>query len=141
MADRSTTEVIDDNIVWSKFRKIVNKYLKLETIVRSFWFEIFIFLAIVLNMMILILSYFELGDGVLNTLDNIDEYFVYFFLMEVILKIIGLGFQEYFDSNWNKFDFVLVSISLAMNATISMLKVAKNLKSAKSLKFIRISKS
>lgn len=74
-------------------------------------------------------------------MDKIDEYFVYFFLGECILKVIGLGFKAYFDDNWNKFDFFLVVMSLAMNVTINMLKVAKNLKSAKGLKFIRISKS
>ena len=93
------------------------------------------------NMIVLVASIFPLEDNVVQILDKIDEYFVYVFLIECVMKIIGLGIKEYFADNWNKFDFFLVMLSLMMNVTINMLKFAKNLKSAKSIKFIRISKS
>ncbi len=66
---------------------------------------------------------------------------MYVFVAEAVIKIIGLGPTDYFRDNWNKFDFILVVSSLSMDVTISVLKVAKNLKSAKSLKIVKISKS
>lgn len=66
---------------------------------------------------------------------------MYVFVAEAVLKIIGLGPTDYFRDNWNKFDFFLVVISLCVDVTISLLKFAKNLKSAKSLKIVKLSKS
>lgn len=66
---------------------------------------------------------------------------MYVFVFEAVLKIIGLGPTDYFRDNWNKFDFLLVVISLCMDVTISILKFAKNLRSAKSLRIVKLSKS
>lgn len=108
---------------------------------RSIYFEIFVGILLFINMIILTLSILPLDEDILVILDTIDEYFVYVFLGECIIKIVGLGIKEYFSDNWNKFDFGLVLMSLMMNVTINMLKFAKNLKSAKSIKFLRMSKS
>lgn len=47
-----------------------------------------------------------------DLLINIDQFFIWFFVIEMILKIRALGFREYISSNWNKFDFFLVVVSV-----------------------------
>jgi len=32
--------------------------------------------------------------------------------MEATVKIIGLGFEKYYEDDWNKFDFLMVIVSL-----------------------------
>ncbi len=65
---------------------------------------------------------------------------MYIFVAEAVIKIIGLGPNDYFKNNWNKFDFILVVISLCVDVTVSIMKVAGGLKSAKTLRLVRITK-
>lgn len=57
------------------------------------------------------------------------------------MKIVGMGFYEYFSDNWNKFDFILVVLSLLLSVTMSVIRISKNLISSKGLRFLRISKN
>jgi two pore calcium channel protein 3 len=86
---------------WNYIRNFFNKYLFIERIVRNKWFDIIIFGMIVINMGILVLSYFPLSEDIMEWLDTIDEQFVYIFILECVMKIIGLGFKEYFEDKWN----------------------------------------
>lgn len=45
-------------------------------------------------------------------LDTANIFFVVIFTIEMILKIIAYGFKYYWHVNWNKFDFVIVVMSL-----------------------------
>ena len=99
------------------------------------------FLIIMGNMIVVVLSYMNLSEESQEKIDVADQVFMYIFVAEAVLKIIGLGPTLYFRDNWNKFDFFLVVVSLSVDVTISALKVAKNLKSAKSLRILRLSKS
>lgn len=47
-----------------------------------------------------------------DLINNIDQFFIWFFLVEMIVKIKELGFKKYIASNWNKFDFLLVVVSI-----------------------------
>jgi len=38
--------------------------------------------------------------------------------LEVIIKIVGLGFREYFDDTWNIFDFVMAFFGLIITLLI-----------------------
>lgn len=38
--------------------------------------------------------------------------FAFFFTVEAVLKIIGLGIKVYFRDNWNKFDFIIMLATL-----------------------------
>lgn len=77
----------------------------------------------------------------MEVLEVIDDVFVYVFVAEFVLKLVGMGFRNYFRDNWNKFDFLLVVTSLLMNVTVNLLKSARGLRSAKSLRFFRIARS
>ena len=50
---------------------------------------------------------------VLYILGVIDDACIYVYIVECCIKIIGLGITKYFSDDWNKFDFVMVGISLA----------------------------
>lgn len=45
-------------------------------------------------------------------LDSSNQFFVIFFTIELILKITAYGFKYYWYVNWNKFDFIIVILSL-----------------------------
>ena len=113
----------------------------MKSFVTSKYFEIFMFLVIMVNMVIIILSYLDLNEETLSKVDTADQVIMYIFVVEAIIKIIGLGPSLYFRDSWNRFDFALVITSLCVDVTISVLKVAKNLRSAKSLWIVKLSKS
>lgn len=81
------------------------------------------------------------SDDTLRVFDIIDDVFVFIFCAEAVTKIIGMGIVEYFNDNWNRFDFILVVLSLILNVTMSVLRISKNLISSRGLKFLRLSKS
>jgi len=98
-------------------------------------------IIIILNTIVIILENVDTDQSIADFLDTIDGYFVYIFIIEFVMKIIGLGVTDYFKDNWNKFDFFLIVSSLAMDMTVSFLKSARSLRSAKSLRFLRIARS
>ena len=83
----------------------------------------------------------DFDEETLSTLETIDTVFIYIFVGEFIIKVIGLGFRDYFRDNWNKFDFVLVVSSLLMNVAVNLLKSARGLRSTRGLRFLRVARS
>ena len=68
-------------------------------------------LAILINTIIIFAMYFpELREN--DLLHQIDHFFVAFFLIEALVKIIVLKPKGYFSNNWNRFDFIIVLLSL-----------------------------
>ena len=47
-----------------------------------------------------------------NFIMNVDQFFIWFFLVEMLIKLKKLGIKDYFKSSWNKFDFFLVVVSV-----------------------------
>ena len=90
---------------------------------------------------VLILSYLDFDDDTLSTLETIDTVFVYIFVAEFIIKVLGLGVRDYFKDNWNKFDFALVVSSLMMSVAVNLLKSARGLRSTRGLRFFRVARS
>jgi voltage-gated sodium channel len=68
-------------------------------------------LAITINAIIIFLLYFpRFKDNI--TLEVIDQLFITFFVVEAIIKMNTLSVKGYFDKGWNKFDFIIVVLSL-----------------------------
>ena len=42
----------------------------------------------------------------------LNYFFSSVFILEVILKLVGLGIKPYFKDNWNRFDFIVVIITI-----------------------------
>ncbi len=71
----------------------------------------FILSAIAINAFIITLASFpHLSQNQL--LHHIDHFFIWFFLVEMLVKWRELGIKNYFKDKWNQFDFFLVVVSL-----------------------------
>lgn len=82
-----------------------------EWVVKSTLFESLCILVILLN------SYFiMIADPTkTNTIsDQVDNYFLYFYTFEAIMKILGFGFvwndNSYLRDSWNILDFIIIVI-------------------------------
>jgi Ion transport protein len=98
--DIARPEVIE-NKAWNKVRDMINKIFKFDVIATNKWFDAFMVLVVLFNCGILIAYSFATNQDVLDTLDNIDNYLVWIYLGEVIIKLLGLGINPYFRNGWN----------------------------------------
>lgn len=80
--------------------------------VRHDWFEYAITIVILMNTITMCMDYYGASEGYLEVLDVCNLIFVVIFTFEAVLKLIGLGFTYYFYLDWNKFDFIVVVLSL-----------------------------
>lgn len=122
--------------VWKRIRSFLNTYLKIKTIVNHPIFEIVIIIVLIINSVIIALTFANLSEPIDNVLVQIDHYFVYIYILEAFLKIIGLGILGYFRDNWNKLDFILIIVTLTTDVAFSMFKFVRNARSAKASKLV-----
>jgi len=71
----------------------------------------FILILILLNAVTIFASGFEMSFNNRFALSLIDNLITGFFIVEIIVKFKEFGIKNYFKSNWNKFDFILVALS------------------------------
>ncbi len=67
--------------------------------------------AITFNAIVLFLLSFDELNPYHSLLTIIDSLFLFYFLLEAILKIRQLGWKGYISKNWNKFDFIILVFS------------------------------
>ena len=107
-------------------------------------FDIAIMVVILLNVISISLEHYNksaawiLWDLILNL------FFTAIFGLEMIAKIIGLGFKQYWTDQWNKFDFVIVIFSVgdvvlgfansALPINMSLFRIMRVARMAKLLK-------
>lgn len=114
-----------DNDKWkqenSSFRESVRK------IVEHHYFQPFVIGLILFNGLIIITETYITGNQFLITLDKI---IVWIFVLELVLKMIGLGTRTYFSDKWNIFDFSIVVGSLLFYATpfVSVMRLIRVLR-------------
>lgn len=67
--------------------------------------------AIILNSLLIFLMGFEQlrEDPYMSLFDHV---FTIFFILEIVVKVAFNGWRSYINNTWNKFDFVLVAISI-----------------------------
>ena len=68
--------------------------------------------AIVINTIFLCIDYYDKGPELSNILENANWIFVIFFTGEMLIKITAYGIKYYWYVNWNKFDCIIVIMSL-----------------------------
>ena len=78
---------------------------------RFFLNEKKVMIGILINAIIIFLLYFPQNHEN-RFLQEFDHFFILFFLLEAIVKWKELKTKKYFESNWNKFDFLIVLVSL-----------------------------
>lgn len=71
----------------------------------------FILLLIAINSLIIFASGFKLDDTLLFSLSLIDHVITWLFIIELFIKLVQCKLK-YFDSNWNRLDFILIIFSI-----------------------------
>lgn len=71
------------------------------------------------------------SEEYLNGLEYANFCFTGIFILEFLIKILGLGWKPYFAENWNKFDFFVVLCSVGdiiitavMGDSIKIMRIA-----------------
>ncbi|UMB52614.1 ion transporter [Lutibacter sp. A64] len=72
----------------------------------------FILLLILINAVTIFLSGFEMSLDNRFTLTLTDNLITVLFITELIVKFKEFGIKGYFNSNWRKFDFILIALSI-----------------------------
>lgn len=107
-------------------------------IVQSQAFEYIVMTAIVINTFFLCIDYYHKPPELAKVITQSNYTFVAFFFIELVLKITAYGFQYYWYVNWNKFDFIIVILSLvALDETLLKEKLNFNVTA---LRIIRVSR-
>ena len=78
----------------------------------SWQFELFILICIILNFIVVCLDFYRAPANLEQGLEYVHFVLSCIFLVEMVLKIIGLGLRDYFKSKWNLFDFLIVVFSI-----------------------------
>ncbi|XP_065438476.1 sodium channel protein type 5 subunit alpha-like [Chrysemys picta bellii] len=123
---------------WWRFRKTCYR------IVQHSWFETFIIFIILLSSATLAFEdiYLKEYATIQNLLKLADIIFAYIFLLEMFLKWVAYGFQEYFTNFWCLLDFFIVCVSFTSFSNQEVLKKAEfcasqNVKSFRTLRALR----
>lgn len=100
--------------------------------------------CIILNMILLAMSYDDSPQSYNNTLEGINYFFTFIFDLECLLKLIAFG-GSYFQNSWNVFDFFVVCSSAAdilmdqlNSVNLKFLRVGPQL--ARILRVLRVSR-
>ena len=75
-------------------------------------FEALILLVICASIVNMALSYDDAPQSFTDNLSLIDQVFMLIFVIEITLKLFGMGFWGYFALRWNQFDFFIVIFGL-----------------------------
>ncbi|CAI2364628.1 unnamed protein product [Moneuplotes crassus] len=91
----------------------------LELLVRSSHFENFMTLSVTLNTLILAIDHYGIDPEVERNFNNINTFFTIVFCIEMVLKILGLGINNYLRETMNYVDGAVVILSIVELAFLS----------------------
>jgi len=106
----------------------------------------FILSLILINAVLIFFSGFNISEGNKHIINILDNTITLLFSFEIIVKLQEFGFKKYFKSNWNKFDFFLVALSLPAlilfllnleKTNISFLLIFRVMRVFKSFRFLK----
>ena len=83
-----------------------------KAIISHPFFSPFVTGVILLNTLALAVEYDSMPEGVSNALEEINFAFSIFFIIEMALKVLGLGFKKYTEDRFNQFDALVVGMSI-----------------------------
>ena len=75
-------------------------------------FTLVITLLIVANTVVLALDKHPEDPELTKVTDNLNNFFTWAFVAEMIIKLLGLGFREYARDSFNIFDAIIVILSI-----------------------------
>ena len=96
---------------WIKLRSLVLKLVEHKV------FEALIIFSILASSVLLIFDdvYLKTKSQTNEILDGFDYFFQAFFLIEMLLKWIGIGLKKYFTDWWCLLDFLVVMVILRID--------------------------
>ncbi|WP_078556316.1 ion transporter [Bacillus alkalicellulosilyticus] len=99
----------------------------IRNIVLHKYFQPIVIAIIMFNGLIIVAETYFTGNSLLIIIDKI---IVWVFVIEMFLKIVGLGNRGYFSDRWNIFDFMIVVASLLFYTTafVSVLRLVRVLR-------------
>jgi len=121
----------DDLRCWIRFRKWINRKWHLKKIVKHWLFDTVVAVLIVIGAVNVLFCLFPGYSWACA----IDKVFVYLYLAELILRIVGISPTKFFAERWNIIDTIMVGIS-AIFAFIPTNRAAFNL--IKLFRFFRL---
>lgn len=105
-----------------------------------------ILMLILLNAVLIFISGFEQSETNRIILKILDNTITGLFIVELIVKFREYGLKKYFSSNWNKFDFLLIALSVPAfisfilnveTTSVSFLLVFRVMRVFKSFRFLK----
>lgn len=69
-------------------------------------------MIIIGNTVTLAIDHYKISSNLESLLDKINYVFLSIFILEMLLKMIGLGFKNYFRDRYNDFDCIIVIYSI-----------------------------
>lgn len=110
----------NDDIIWSSdFRPPFNIFFRgLYKLVTHKCFEYYIYLTIAANFVWILIDTVHLSVQNMNVkkynfpATGATIFFLYMYVMEACLKILGKGPKEYFTTGWDLFDFIVTLVSI-----------------------------
>lgn len=82
-----------------------------QRVVMSELFELLVLGVVLLNVFVMGIQYFNAPEDYLRALEAVMDACTYFYVAEALLKMFGLGLDNYFYSAWNCFDCFLVVVT------------------------------
>ena len=89
-------------------KKIIPWNQSFYDIITLSWFDPFIMGCIILNAIIMALTYLGMSEAFIDFLTYANYAFAIIFFVEMCLKLLALGRAQYFRDEWNWFDFMIV---------------------------------
>ncbi|EGR34851.1 hypothetical protein IMG5_000790 [Ichthyophthirius multifiliis] len=132
--------LFSDLKLWENFRAFINKKMAFKKIAKSTYFEVFMILILLANCIIIFVQSALTDQETIDKLEQWDWIFNYAYITEVIVKIIGLGIEKYFEDFWNIFDISMVLLSLFGSILNSVLDILRSAKSLRTTKLLRLTK-
>lgn len=77
-------------------------------------------MIIIFNTTTLAIEYPDMDSALSKTLDVLNYVFTSVFVVETAIKMVGYGIKGYFNDTWNRFDFVIVMVSVAEIIIVQM---------------------
>lgn len=127
--------------LWKKFKQYTRRWLFVDKICKSIWFELFIFFLIILNSAMLVYSIFFADENQQKVIEVADKLFLFLYIIEGFVKIVGYGLSEYYRDPWNKFDVSLITMDILTLLLLDYLNVFKNFRSVRILKITKIQRA
>lgn len=128
----------------NKIEEDPNKFNIKRDIIETIPFTIFTTLLIIANTITLALDAYPIDKDTANNLDMSNLIFTAGFVLEMVLKIAGMGIREYVRDNFNNFDATIVILSLVelilTSSNFSTGKIFSALAAFRSVRLFRIFK-